>query len=131
MKIEFDVAGTEEMKRLLRLLGKKSTTVLGRAMWREATMIMNASRAIVPVKTGVLKASGHVQLPVYDGQSVLVTLGYGGAASAYAEVQHEEESYYHTPPTQYKYLQQPFEFASKGILERLAAVLRATWQRMG
>lgn len=154
MKMEIDIQGMEEMGRLLRLLGDEGPKELGGAMWREATAIMNASKAIVPVKLSTLKTSGHVQLPKYDATGVSVTLGYGGAASAYAAFVHEgtrphiirpryakvlhffvkgQEVFTTivrhpgTKPT--KYLQIPFEAASKGMIERLAGALRAAWQR--
>ncbi len=64
--------------------------MLGRALYREAERIMADSKQHhVPVDLGTLKGSGHVQLPVVSGTRVVVTMGYGGAASGYAVYLHE------------------------------------------
>ena len=84
---------------------------------------MGESKRIVPVAFGVLRASGHVQLPVIVGRRVTVTLGYGGAAAPYAVFVHERQAR-HTPPTQWKYLEKPFNEALVGMARRLADDVR-------
>ena len=43
----------------------------------------------MPVATGTLRRSGHVQAPKIDGTNIVVILGYGGPAAAYAFAVHE------------------------------------------
>ena len=97
---------------------------LAGALYREAESIMTRSKAdFVPVDTGVLKASGHVQPPEITRGRVSVTLGYGGAASAYALVQHERTDFHHTVG-QAKYLEQPVLEAAAGLGQRVASRMR-------
>lgn len=91
-------------------------------MFREAEAIMAAADPLIPVAPdgGTLKASGHVQLPVIDGNEVSVTMGFGGAASAYALAIHEhpsaasppswsgKELHFSVPGTGSKFLERPF-----------------------
>ena len=125
MKLTIELKGMDKLSATLQALGDRAPKALGRALWREGTAIMTDARAITPVDTGVLRNSGLVNLPVVSNGKVEVTLGFGGAASAYAEVQHEEVTYYHTPPTQYKYLEQPLLQAARMMEQRLAATLLA------
>lgn len=115
------------MGKAMLALGEKGQKAMGAALWREGVKIMNAAKALTPVQTGVLKTSGLVQLPEITNDGVSVTLGFGGAASEYAEVQHEEASYYHKPPTQYKYLEQPLLEASQDMGFRIAKEL---WEKL-
>ena len=84
---------------------------------------MGKSKRLVPVDTGALRASGHVQLPVIRGKKVAVVLGYGGAAAPYAVFVHEKQAR-HNPPTQWKYLEQPLNEAIPGMAGRLAKRIR-------
>lgn len=125
MKISVDFKGGEEVMRALRLLGEKAPDAMGKALYQEGNDILREAKVLTPVDTGVLKGSAFVNLPEVSGAEVSVTLGYGQAASAYAEIQHEELSYYHKPPTQAKFLEQPFqEAANNGIEQRIAYKLQ-------
>lgn len=111
--------------RALRLLGEKAPEAMGKALYQEGNDIIRAAKVLTPIDTGVLKGSAFVNRPESNGAEVSVTLGYGQAASAYAEVQHEELSYYHKPPTQAKFLGQPFEEAvQSGMEQRIAYTLQ-------
>ena len=111
--------------RALRLLGEKAPDAMGKALYQEANDIIREAKVLTPFDTGVLHGSAFVDLPKTNGGEVSVTLGYGQAASAYAEVQHEELSYYHKPPTQAKFLEQPFnEAVGNGMEQRIAYKLQ-------
>ncbi len=125
MKIE--MKGQEEVARAMRLLGKQAPRVMGRTLWLEGNQIMKEAQAITPVKEGILVNSGLVMLPEITEDGVSVTLGFGGAASDYAAIQHEEESYYHDPPTQYKFLEKPFVEAADDMGLRIAQDL---WSKL-
>ncbi len=66
----------------------------------EAELIMTEAKQNTPVAPdgGTLRASGHVQPPKITGSTVVFTLGFGGAASAYALAVHEHPSK-HSPPS--------------------------------
>lgn len=112
--------------RTLRLLGEKAPDAMGSALYQEGNDILRAAKEITPFDEGVLRGSGFVDLPKVSGGEVTVDLGFGGAASDYAEVQHEELSYYHKPPTQALFLEQPFnEAVANGMDVRIADKLKA------
>jgi hypothetical protein len=81
--------------------------------------IFNESQAQVPVRTGVLKASGHVDPPSILGNDIEVNIGYGGAAAQYALFVHENLQAHHTPPTKAKYLEDPMADALSRLSARL------------
>jgi hypothetical protein len=93
---------------------------LAAGLVREAETIMTRSkRDFVPVDLGTLRASGHVRPPQITGTRATITMGYGGAASAYAIVQHENLTLRHPNGGQAKYLEQPVMEAMRGLDRRL------------
>lgn len=76
-------------------------------------------KGLVP---GTLRASGTVHEPERHGRQVSVTLSYGGAAEAYAEVQHERMDFHHTTG-QAKYLESVLNESRSSMLGRLGARL--------
>lgn len=74
---------------------------------------MTEAKRIVPHDTGILQASGHVQLPDLTKRQPIVVLGFGGPAAkggkdvGYAKVQHENTTFRHRPGRQAKYLITP------------------------
>lgn len=109
------------------------TITLARALGIEAELVMtDAKENYVPVghppedKTpGTLRASGFVLPPVILGSHIEVILGFGGAAEAYALVQHEHMEYHHTVGRS-KYLEIPMLAAAAGLDGRLAAAIQRT-----
>jgi hypothetical protein len=75
----------------------------------------------VPVKDGILRGSGYVELNA-DGE-LRVTLGFGGPAGAYAVPQHERLDYRHTVG-EAKYLEKPLMAAASTLAADLAASIR-------
>ena len=59
-----------------------------------------------PVDVGILRNSGHVAGPFFDSGRIWIRLAYGGAAGAYAIVQHERLDFRHTVG-EAKYLERP------------------------
>lgn len=139
---ELVLKGDVQMKRRLAALARKSPHAAGRALYEEGERIMTASKQIVPVATpelsgysgGALRASGQVHTPDISATGAEVTLGYGGPGIEYAVYVHEippppaksrgGRSARHMPPTQWKYLEQPFKAAVRGMAARLARRLR-------
>lgn len=100
--------GLNEAIDTLRRVAADADKTVGGALHREAERIMTLSkRDFVPVDLGTLRASGHVRPPETHGTVVSVTMGYGGAAKAYAVVQHERLDFRHPRGGQAKYLEAP------------------------
>lgn len=116
--------GTEELAAALRQAGERAPAAFAGVLYREAERIMAKSKEIVPVDTGALKGTGHVQLPEVNGPEISVTLGFGGPAVDYAVIVHEDTMLRHTPGQQAKYLEQPMLEAARDMEARLAAELR-------
>jgi len=121
-------------------VGRKVIEGASAGLYQAGTVLMATSQALVPVDTGTLKRSGEVEQPVYTGDHVEITVGYGygGAYTAkategnpdgrgYGYWVHELERNKHKPPTQAKFLSvaakalEPSlgEFVQEGIRQRL------------
>lgn len=93
----------------------------------EAQLIFRDSQRLVPVKTGVLRASGQIVTPRKKGNNWEVVIGYGGAASSYALEQHENLQYRHKEGKTAKYLEIPANQragkAAESIRNRLKRII--------
>lgn len=122
MELTFVVTGVGGLTASLKALGENAKPKLAAALTQEAEAIMTAAKQQTPVDTGVLRDSGHVELPVIDADGVTVTMGFGGAAEAYALVQHEDLTLHHRVGKA-KYLEQPFLERVNGLPERVSAAV--------
>jgi hypothetical protein len=120
----FILDGAEELKNMLIAGGEGSGQTAGQAIWEEANKIFAKSQVLVPVDTGVLRGSGGVSAPQSDGKDLYVDIFYGGPAAPYALLVHEIQGNYHNPPTQAKYLEQPFMEALPDIQKNMAARIK-------
>ena len=123
MKFNFDPKKLGEIAKRLEQL-KNDDALLksaGNVLFREATKIMNASKPLVPVDTGFLRQSGHVQPPQIVGNRVTVTLGY---AAEYAIYVHENLNARHKVGIA-KFLEVPFRAWKQGGLQAIADGFRA------
>lgn len=119
-----EVKGVDVVFNGLQALIDRVPEAVASALYQEAEAIMTDSKAnYVPVDTGVLRDSGMVSAPDMSGNEISVSMGYGGAASAYAVVQHERLDYHHEVGGP-KYLERPFLDAANNLEERLADRLR-------
>lgn len=102
------------------------------ALYREAEETITDAKRITPVDEGVLRSSGHVQLPVQDGDRIVVQMGFGGPAGSgnhagdtnqkdvgYAVYVHEDLDAHH-PVGQAKFLEQPLGERRGGFADRVA-----------
>lgn len=82
------LTGEKELQKLLR---KDQTLgpIVRNAMYSEATVVLNESKRIVPVRTGSLRRSGMVEQPKTVGTRTSVEVTYGGDAAPYALYVHE------------------------------------------
>jgi hypothetical protein len=127
------VRGLDDVNRRLETLKRSPETVAAQArgLFRGAHRIMNASKRIVPVRFGVLRASGVVDVPDVRRDRVTQTLGYGGPAVPYALKVHEDPRAYHKPPTQYKYLEQPYLELRHLAFNDVEVEMRARMRKLG
>lgn len=130
MNVSVTISGADRVKAALRALGEQGPKSIGGALWREANRIMNNAKAITPVETGVLRKSGHVQLPNISRSGADVVMGFGGAANAYAIHVHENLNAKHKAPTQAKFLERPLMDAANSMAGRIASELEEDLRRV-
>ncbi len=88
--------------------------------------VFDRSQVLVPVKTGVLKASGYIQTQRRGGTAV-GEVGYGkGGKPSYAVFVHENLDAQHASPTQAKFLEQAANEHAAGMLDQAGDVYRKT-----
>lgn len=104
----FTLEGDVELQAVLRAAQQNAPKAVAIAIYEEANVIFAKSQILVPVDTGVLRGSGGVSAIQGSGQGMYVDIFYGGPAAPYALYVHEIIGNYHNPPTQAKYLEQPF-----------------------
>ena len=109
---------------------------LSGAIYEEMETIKGKSQDIVPHRFGVLEGSADaVGVNVTrSGSKGAITIGYGGAASAYSLIQHEtpppgeagegELAFRHAPGRTWKYLERPVNEAIEGMEGRIAERVR-------
>jgi hypothetical protein len=99
------------------------------ALYQEAQIMFANSQRIVPVDTGTLARSGILNAPRVEGATTIIDMGYGGAASAYALIQHENLSFHHAEGKSAKYLELPvyerIPNLTANLVERMARITNA------
>ncbi len=128
VEMNIEIKGLDEVMRKLGKAGAGAQRELAAALYEEAQGIRTESLPEVPVDTGTLRGSGTVTDPEIKGKSVLVQMGYGGAASEYAMKVHEDLKAYHKVGKA-KYLEDPVNRRSKGMGGRIAGRLRIVLKR--
>ncbi len=126
--VRAQIDGYDKVTRAASLFGKRAVAELGAALYRQAEQIMTAAKLETPVDTGNLRASGHVQAPIREGQQVSVAEGFGGVAAPYAVIVHENLEAHH-PVGKAKFLEDPYRAKLGTIVNDLAADLEATLLR--
>ena len=105
---KLDLFGDKELVNALKAGAEDTPQAIAQAIYEEANVIFAKSQVLVPVDTGVLRGSGGVSAPQMGNTGYFVDIFYGGPAASYALFVHEIIGNYHNPPTQAKYLEQPF-----------------------
>ncbi len=118
------VRGLDRIRAFVRAFGPRARQAYRRGARGEGETIMTAAKRIVPVDSGALRATGHVEGPVTEGSLETMTLGFGSVAVQYAAVQHERLDFHHVPPGQAKYLEQPCLDAVPDLAARIADAMR-------
>lgn len=127
LKTTVDVSGVQRIQQKFKSLPEELRSVMGQALFWEAMDAFLISQDLVPVDTGTLKSSGAVIGPVDEGATISTTIGYGGAASEYAVIVHEDLEAYHAEPTQAKFLEdavtQQMQYMGRRISEQVRNTL--------
>jgi len=92
-------------------------------LYEVAEEMMTESKQRVPVDTGALKNSGHVEKPQDTGENISVALGYGGPSAEYALTVHEDLDALHKVG-EAKYLESVVREYAPYVLERVAKAIR-------
>lgn len=129
MRFTIDLDGLENLEGLAER-GSTVNKALSRAMFAEATTVLNESKKIVPVDLGTLKNSGKVKKPRVAKKAVEVDITYGGAAAPYALYVHEDPDAQHDPGKTYKYLERPF-LAHADKFARNVKIAFLAWMKGG
>jgi hypothetical protein len=123
----------EAIIRGLQALTPQLLAGLALALEEEAKRILEASQPLVPVDTGVLLATGAVDIENRVPEHPIVAVSYGGGrhmgslSATYSIAVHERTDVNHRVGTHH-YLSQPFFAAVAGMEERLAATIRQHMQ---
>jgi hypothetical protein len=142
MSVDLTIKGFSELEKKCKSMIERLEKENMKGMKIEAEKIMTDSKKnYVPVDKGTLRQTGMVGDPVKSGDDITVTLGYGGAAAAYATALHEHPSD-SSPPTWEgkeltftkdgtgpKYLERPLMKAVDGLKERIAERVKKTLQK--
>lgn len=88
----------------------------------QAMVLKGRSQALCPVDSGTLKNSCVIE---ESGDHIIV--GYGGAASSYAAIQHENLQFHHEVG-QAKYLEQPFTEMEDEIKAAVAEAVKGAFK---
>ncbi len=116
--------------------------VIARTLREEAEFTVTDAKEIVPVDTGNLRASGHVQGPERRNFRIWVTMGFGGPAGSgnqgeantrpvgYAVYVHENCNLnFRVPGTQCKYLEDPVRRREPTLPRTIAREVAAELRR--
>lgn len=125
MSVATNVKGMDAVTKLTQeYLGSKSGLAIAAALTQiSEEVITEAKEGYVPVDTGALRNTGHVEEPKVDEKEVVVTLGFGGGNVSYALAVHENMEAQH-PVGQAKYLEIPLMSRANSIPEEAAEIIR-------
>lgn len=111
MRLEIQVEVDTDIKQVVEQHLSSVLDTLTGTLMEQAEITRARSMEIVPVDQGVLRASALAVgvSPTRKDDSIEVAIGYGGAASSYALIQHETppDVFSHAPGQSWKYLERP------------------------
>lgn len=115
------VKGLEPLVAAFQAAGANAPRFARRALAEEAAEAFILSQAVVPVRYGVLRASGVVHPATLIGNIARAEITYGGPSIPYAIYVHEipPSRARHDYPTRWKYLEHPVRVYAKGMAARM------------
>jgi len=131
MAITITLDGADTVARNMQTIRAATGPELRASLHTEAELIMTDIKTggWVPKDTGALETSGFVEPTKLVGDVAVATLGFGGAATRYALIQHEAQHFNHPGQGQAKYLEAPLRLWAPRILEPIARRIRRMWAR--
>jgi hypothetical protein len=128
LNVNAKLLGAKEMAAVLRQLPPAARKAILNAFEKEAwKIIKTAQQRYVPVDTGQLAFSGMVY--THPGMYPSVEFGFGGAAKAYAVVQHENEWFQHPGGGGPYYLSIPTEAAMPRVVKQTGIEIRTEFSK--
>lgn len=128
--IQVELQGLPVLQQRLAQLLAQTTPAISEGLYRAGNDIMGESVRLVPIDTGLLRSTAHVETPQPQGASIVVQLSYGGHGLApYAVRQHFDTTLHHPNGGQAFYLQAPLYAAVATIAQYLATSVRTAWSR--
>lgn len=88
-RLVFEVQGIRELRERFAAAAREGPQVAAQALLVWAEEVMTDAKELVPVRDGILRASGFVDLPAVTPDQVSVTFGFGGPSAPYALAVHE------------------------------------------
>lgn len=143
---EVTFTGSDRLAANLHKLAALAPAAIAQGLTEHAEDVMRVSKTeYVPVDLGTLRQSGTVLPPEITGETVTVTLGYGGPAAPYAVAVHENPRSGHTGGRSpsgrpykhwarvggWKYLETPFEQLAPRLVPRVEATIQRLVEGMG
>lgn len=130
MSVTVAVTGTPDLQAAVQGAMQVVMDEMEGVLFEEGTEIINAAKIIVPFDQGILEASGGHYGTQRTPNKVSHQFGFGGAAAAYAVIQHETPPsvFSHLPGRQWKYLEQPLMEAVTTMPQRLSSRMAARLQ---
>lgn len=113
----------QELTGLLTAMQRDSVTAVSRALTEEAQLVIRDSNQLAPWLSRTLIQSATIMPPETRGPVVNVRLGYGGAASAYALIQHEKFPKKKKPGRMWHFLALPMMRHALPLQSRVSAAL--------
>lgn len=120
--LSLQVKGLSQLEKGLRNVGNDIIARIEPALRAEAEIELTEAKRRTPVKTGALRASGHV-VSVQRGRDSEAKIMYGGPAAGYAIQVHENLEVFHRNG-QARFLASVIEESAPFMTERIAARLR-------
>lgn len=123
--ITMTLDGIAQVTQQLQRLIPAPMQPLGEALYEEGNRIMGQSVQLVPVDTGLLRSSAHVERPVTAGPRVEVELSYGSKGLVpYAAIVEFDVTMNHPHGGQAHYLGAALFAATAGFTQRIATDLQ-------
>ena len=131
MAITISIKGDDAVRRNLLTIRSATPAEVRASLHMESELIMTDIKTggWVPKDTGALETSGFVEPTVLTPTEAVSTLGFGGAATQYALIQHEAQHFNHPGQGQAKYLEAPLRLWAPRILDPIASRIRRMWAR--
>ena len=127
-----EIQNIEKLVNLLTKGGAGARQALFQTLYSEAQIAFGESQREVPVDKGNLRNSGQAHGIKVNrfGDTLEITLGYGGVAASYALIVHEDMTARHKGGTKAKYLEDPIKRRSNGLGTRLLSGVENALRRL-